>query len=289
MNIKNITNYVVRTDTINAFISEISKMPVMTGQEERDLFAKYEHETDEDKKIAIRNEIISRNLRFVYAVAKRYDYNDILPDLINTGMIGMYEAFQDYDWHSGNRFSTLAVWYIRRAINAYLNKENNIVRQKNGPRIIPKVKRIENDFFLINGRKPSTDEIVDILKKDFGIDADPVDVCGTRVDKIESCIGDDDDNTFDKSPAFNERTSTDNAFDETIEDDHNKFVVNEAMSVLNDREKKIVSMAFGYGYPREYKDKEIGEAIGLTSERVRQLRHGAVKKMRSAALAAVNA
>ena len=64
-------------------------------------------------------------------------------------------------------------------------------------------------------------------------------------------------------------------------------LLNEAMKVLTDREKTIVSMAYGYGgYVREYKDKEIGAALGLTSERIRQLRHGAVKKLRSAYLAA---
>jgi DNA-directed RNA polymerase sigma subunit (sigma70/sigma32) len=61
------------------------------------------------------------------------------------------------------------------------------------------------------------------------------------------------------------------------------------MKVLTDREKTIVSMAYGYGYTREYKDKEIGAALGLTSERIRQLRHGAVKKLRSAYLAASEA
>ena len=325
MNIKNVTNYVVRNDTVNAFVSEISKIPVLTAQEERDLFAVHESyvkdsekctaainellnpenkcddvaardreilgyrrriECNEEKAIELRNEIISRNLRFVYAVAKRYDNNDKLADLINTGMLGMYEAFEKYDWHSGNRFSTLAVWFIRRSINAYLEKEDRVVRQKNGARIVPKVKRIENDFFLRNGRKPTPSEVVDILKNDFGIDAEEVDVCGIKVDKIESYIGDDDDFTFEDSQAFNERTSTDNGFEEKSDMEYNRYVITEALKTLTDREKTIVSMAYGYGYPREYKDKEIGAALGLTSERIRQLRHGAVKKLRSAYLAA---
>ena len=257
----------------------------MTAQEERDLFAKYEATEDEEEKTSIRNEIICRNLRFVYAVAKRYDYNELLPDLINTGMIGMYEAFEKYDWRSGNRFSTLAVWYIRRAINAYLNKENMVVRQKNGPRIIPKVKKIENDYFLRNGRWPTSTEVVDILKKEFNIDADDVDIYGTRVDKIDSYIGDEEDNTFEKSPVFNEKTATDNDYDVDIDTAATRYALTEAMKSLTERERTIVSMAYGYGYNREYKDKEIGAKLGLTSERIRQLRHGAIKKLRSAYLA----
>ena len=287
MDITNITNFVVRNDTINAFVSEINKGVVPTAEEERDLFAKYESTQDEDAKLAIRNEILFRNMRFVYAVAKRYSTDDILPDLINTGILGMVEAFEKYDWKSGNRFTTLAIWYIRRAINAYLTKENLVVRPKNGARIIPKVRKIENDFFLKNGRKPFPSEVIEILKNDFGIEVkDEIDIYGTRVDKIEQHLGDDDDNTFDKSSYFNEKTAVDNAYDAESDNDAVKYALNAALAALTDREKEIVCLAYGYGHDREYKDKEIGDKLGLTSERVRQIRHAAVKKMRSAYLAA---
>ena len=65
-----------------------------------------------------------------------------------------------------------------------------------------------------------------------------------------------------------------------------KYALNAALAALTDREKEIVCLAYGYGYDREYKDKEIVDKLGLTSERVRQLRHAAVTKMRSAYLAA---
>lgn len=287
MDITNITNFVVRNDTINAFVSEINKATVPTAQEERDLFAQYESAKTEDEKIKIRNEVIFRNLRFAYAVAKRYSTDDTLCDLINTGVMGMIEAFEKYDWRSGNRFTTLAVWYIRRAINGYLNKENLLVRPKNGPRIIPKVKKIENDFYLNNGRKPTAAEVCDILKNDFGLDVkDELDIYGTHIDKIEQHLGDDDDNTFEKSSAFNDRTAVDNEYETQSNLEATRYAVNEALKVLNEREKTVICMAYGYGYDREYKDAEIGEELDLTSERVRQLRHAAVKKMRSAYLAA---
>lgn len=283
MDVTNVTNFVVRNDTVNAFISEINKSAVPTEREERDLFAKYEDAATEEEKTAIRNEIISRNLRFVYAVAKRYSTGDILPDLINVGMIGMYEAFEKYDWRSGNRFTTLAVWYIRRDINAYLTKDNLMVRPKNNVRIAPKVKKIENDFFLKNGRKPYPIEVMDALHREYGIDVkDEADIYGARVDRIDSHLGDDEDFTLEKSPVFNEKTAIDNEFDERSETDSAAYAVDVMMGSLNEREKTIVSMAYGYGYPREYKDKEIGDAIGLTSERVRQIRHAAIKKMRAA-------
>ena len=325
MNVTNITNFVVRTDTINAYMAEINKIPVLNPQEEKDLFAKYESYVEEetrakDQIIAIqnkeekdkapedaetirrlnseieqlrkqqaelRNEIIARNLRFNFAVAKRYTTGDLLPDLINTGTIGMYEAFEKYNWHNGIRFCSFAVWFIRRAIYAYLNKENLIVRPKNNVRIAPKVKKIENDFFLKNGRKPYPIEVIDILRKDYGIDVkDELDIYGTKVDRIDSSIGEDEDLTMEKSPVFNEKTAIDNDFDVKSESEEMSYQVETMLKALTEREKQIVCMAYGYGYPREYKDKEIGAAIGLTSERVRQLRHGALKKMRATYIAA---
>lgn len=289
MNVTNITKFVVRNDTINAFVSEINKTTVPTAQEEKDLFVRYESAKTEEEKIAIRNEIISRNMRFVYAVAKRYNNDEMLPDLINEGVMGMMQAFEEYDWRSGNRFTTLAVWYIRRAINGYLNKENLLVRPKNGARIIPKVKRIESDFIMQNGRKPTAFEVAEILKRDFDIDIkDESDLYGTRVEKIEQHIGEDEDNTFEKSNVFVEKTSVNNEYETESDKDAMKFVLNECLKALTDREKTIICMAYGYGYDREYKDKEIADEMGLTSERVRQLRHSAVKKMRSTYLATEN-
>ena len=155
-----------------------------------------------------------------------------------------------------------------------------MVRPKGSVRIAPKVKKIENEFFLKNGRKPYPIEVVDILRRDYNIEADELDVAGIRVDKIDSYLGEDDDNTFERSPVFTEKTAVDNEYNDEIETEASNYLISEAMKELTDREKTIIRMAFGYGYPREYKDKEIGEKLGLTSERVRQLRHGALKKMR---------
>ena len=309
MNVKNITNFVVRTDTISEYLKEISKFKPLSPTEERDLFAEYEdckewvevcnqalvdknyspadtaewietRHKNEERMQEIKNTILLSNLRFNFAVAKRYSNGEILPDLVNVGFIGMCEAFEKYDWHKDIKFYTLAVYYIRRAIYAYLVKENRLVRPKGSVRIGPKVKKIENEFYLKNGRKPYPIEVVDILRRDYQIEADELDVAGIKIDKIDSYLGEDDDNTFEKSPVFNEKTAVENAFDESVETESNNYALSEAMKVLNDRENTIIRMAFGYGYPREYKDKEIGEALGLTSERVRQLRHGALKKMR---------
>ena len=279
MDVKNVTNFVLRTDTISAYLKEINKYKPLSFQEEQDLFAEYEDATEERRQ-EIKNKIILSNLRFNFAVAKRYSNGDLLSDLVDVGYIGMCEAFDKFRWREGVKFYTWAGYFIRRAIFAHLVKENLMVRPKGSVRIAPKVKKIENEFFLKNGRKPYPIEVVDILRRDYNIEADELDVAGIRVDKIDSYLGEDDDNTFERSPVFTEKTAVDNEYNDEIETEASNYLISEAMKERTDREKTIIRMAFGYGYPREYKDKEIGEKLGLTSERVRQLRHGALKKMR---------
>ena len=291
MNVKTMTTYVVRNDNLDQYLKEISKFKILTAQEERDLFVKLEEAETEEEKTAIRNEIINSNLRLNFAIAKRYSTGDILPDLINVGVIGMYQAFEEgnFDWRRGTRWTTLAQYYIRRAILAYLGKENILVRPKNGMHIAPKVRKIENDFLLKNGRRPYPIEVIDILRRDYGIDVkDEIDIYGQRFDSIDDYIGEEEENTFEKSGYFNEKTSVENEYERTAEKDAATETVKEMMKVLTERERNIISMAFGYGYTREYKDKEIGAAIGLTSERVRQIKKEAIKKMKAAAVAAEN-
>lgn len=314
MNVTNTTNYVIRTEAVKAYLKDINSVKVMTKQEEIDLFKKYEDSVErlnavkadsslfardeymtivnreEEIQKEIRNEIILRNQRFNFAVAKRYDNNDILMDLVNVGTIGMYEAFNEYKLSKGVRFCSFAVWFIRRAINAYLVKENLTVRTTNNTRYLPKVKKIENDFFLANGRKPSPAEVMDLLLEKYGLEvASEADLCEVRTNSIDdSCGGDEDDFTIEKSSEYAVATASYNSYESTIENDAKAEGIKRAMAGLSEREKTIICMSAGYGYSKEYKDKEIGEALGLTSERVRQLRHTASKKFAAAYSAVAN-
>ena len=304
MNITNTSNYVVRNDLTQAYLRDIKKYPLMTKQEEMDLFTKYEDSVERLKSVQsmengpqkasiiareekiqndLRNEIIMRNQRFNFAVAKRYDNNEILMDLVNVGTIGMYEAFEKFDYREGIRFCSFAVWFIRRAINAFLVKENLTVRTTNNTRYMPKVRKIENEFFLKNGRKPSGTEVMDILLEKYGIEvAAESDIYGVKVESIDASLGEDDDFTYEKCSEFAVATAIENGFEEEVENESLSAATKRALSILNDREKTILCMSAGYGYTKEYKDKEIAEVLGLTSERVRQLRHSATKKFAAA-------
>jgi RNA polymerase sigma factor (sigma-70 family) len=204
-------------------------------------------------------------------------------DLVNVGTIGMYEAFEKFNYKEGIRFCSFAVWFIRRAINAFLVKENLTVRTTNNTRYMPKVRKIENEFFLNNGRKPSGAEVIDILLEKYGIEvAAESDVYGVRVESIDASFGEDEDFTYEKCSEFAVVTASENGFEEDVENESLSLATRRALAGLNDREKTILCMSAGYGYAKEYKDKEIAEVLGLTSERVRQLRHSATKKFAAA-------
>ena len=108
------------------------------------------------------------------------------------------------------------------------------------------------------------------------------DIYGVKVESIDTSFGEEDDFTYEKCSEFAVATASENGFEEDIEDESLSFATRRALSRLNDREKTILCMSAGYGYAKEYKDKEIAEVLGLTSERVRQLRHSATKKFAAA-------
>ena len=334
MNIKNRTNVVTRTESLNTYLKEINKFKTLSKEEEQALFTKYENAKksleyakkeleDADKsyyaykksnysgetlegllKIVsekrkyllevtpkyekimddTRNEIISRNQRFVYAIAKRY-YNgdtDLLLDVINEGNVGLLIAFDSYELSTGNRFCSYAVWYIRRQINHFLTTVNVTVRSTNNNKVLPKVKKIKAAFFTENGRYPTDAEIIDLLEKAGVVLQNESDINGVQMEYIDAAIGDDDDDTvLENSPEFAVRTATMNDYEAKTEDEFRSSALKMALSSLNDREKVIVMMSNGIGYDKEYTNKEIGERLNLCAERVRQIKGEAIKKLKA--------
>ena len=287
MDIKNITKFIVKTNTLDAFINDIKSIKSMSAEEEKDAFLKYANAETDEEKIKIRNEIIMRNIWFVYAVAKRYDANENedskVLEYVNIGVIGMIEAFDNYDVNSGNRFCTFSVWYIRRAINGYINGEDMIIVPTNHARISPKVKKIEEEFYRKNGKKPTVEDIEEALFNEYDISLkDKSDLYGITVDHLDTSLNpSDDDYTVEDTTDFNSYASAENLYEKEIETEGLSYDMNTALKSLSERERKIINMAYGIGYLKTYKDHEIAEEINLTSERVRQIRHSAIEKLKN--------
>lgn len=297
MNIKERNStFIIRDTVVDNYLREINRIPVMTKEDEKNLFIQLEQselrikKSNGDSKVIaeetkiqdnIKKEIVSRNQRFNFAVAKRYNNNDILMDLVSVGTIGMYEALAKYNYKENIRFCTFAVYYIRRAINQYIMNENVLVRTTNNTKVISKVKKVENEFFAKEGRKPSVQEIIDILEDKYKINN--VDSAEFYVAAMESIDGysDEDDKTFtfEKTSDYCTKTAAYNDADDNLNYDDTVNIINTMLNSLPERERTIMCMSSGYGYDKEYKDFEIAEVLDMTSERVRQIKKALQAKL----------
>ena len=275
------TGFITADRTISAYLKEINKYKVLTGAEEADLIERMRNGDEE-----ARAKLIAANQRFVYAVAKRYGNEDNVLDLVNEGNIGLMQALDTFDQTKGNRFLSYAIWYIRREINAYLNNDNLLIRKTNNTKTVYKLSKIKEKFYAENNRYPDTDELAAILEADYGLKIkDKTDLLDVSTTSISTCFDDEDARAFENTPYFSEKTAVDNDYLPEMDNEFNSVVSGALMSSLTEREQVIIRMAFGIGYNKEYTNAEIAEEIGMSSERVRQLKNGAIEKMKKYAVA----
>ena len=134
-----------------------------------------------------------------------------------------------------------------------------------------------------NGREPNETELIDLLKSEYGVKIKNVsDLYGAMVTSISEARDDDDDYHMSDDALFNEKTASMNEYEEQVEVEGLSDTMKVAMQALNDKERKVISMAYGIGFNRSYKDYEIGEEMGYTSERIRQIRKKAESKIKNA-------
>lgn len=279
-----------KDDLVIAYLNDIkgAKSKPISKDEERELLEKFCAEgTTESEKTEIKNKIVMSHQRFLYDMANCYSNGDnsMLMELINVGTLGMYETFDNFDISKENKFMTYAQFYVRRAINHFLEDENLVVRPSNNAKITPKVKRIEEEFYRLNGRKPTIFEVEDALYEQYGIElSDRNDIYGAKIERIEDTTdcSDDSDYTFEMSKDFNDYASTENDYEVETRKNDTAYEVQKAISRLPEREAIIIKMAYGMGdYNKPCNNIEIGEALDLTSERVRQLRKDAEAKLKN--------
>ena len=267
---KSITNR--ESASLDKYLQEIGREDLITVEEEVELAQRIRA----GDRIAL-EKLTRANLRFVVSVAKQYQNQGLsLPDLINEGNLGLIKAAEKFDETRGFKFISYAVWWIRQSILQALAEQSRIVRLPlNQVGSLNKINKAFSKFEQENERKPSPEELADVL--DIPVDkiADTMKVSGRHI-SVDAPFVEGEDNSL---------------LDVMINDDSpnaDRVLINESLSkeiervlafTLSDRERDIVKKFFGIGVT-EMTLEEIGDEFGLTRERVRQINEKAIRKLR---------
>jgi hypothetical protein len=271
---KNITTR--NSESLDRYLSEIAREPMLTPDEEAAL-AQAIHKGGPEGDRA-RDRLVNANLRFVVSVAKQYQHQGIsLIDLINEGNMGLVKAAEKFDETRGFKFISYAVWWIRQSVMEALAVKSRIVRMPlNQVGVSGKVNRVTERFLQEHGRAPSVHELANLI----GVDEAQIRAAvsaNTHTTSIDAPFGDDDDGSM-----ADMLLSDDNDLksDSSVEKESMAQFVNDLLrEVLSDREQKIVRESFGIGV-MEKNLEEIAGDMGMTRERIRQLREKAIRKIR---------
>ena len=277
---KSITNR--SSEALDKYLVEIGREPMITVDEEIEL-AQEIHKGGRKGERA-KEKLIKANLRFVVSVAKQYQHQGLsLTDLIDEGNIGLVKAAEKFDETRGFKFISYAVWWIRQSILQAIAEQSRIVRLPlNQVSAISKINQVTNEFIQQHNRRPSIQELSELT----GIDESRIRQSQNADNhhmSIDAPFSDDDDNSMADMLSGGEGSRTDRSVDFESMSDDLKAVLKKT---LKDREITIVTECFGIGC-HEKGLEEIGTEMGLTRERVRQIREKAIEKIRESGNARV--
>ena len=262
-------------ESLDKYLIEISRIPMISAEEEVEL-AQTIHAGGK-KADKAKDKLVSANLRFVVSVAKQYQHQGVpLIDLINEGNIGLITAAEKFDETRGFKFISYAIWWIRQSVLQAIAEYSNIVRRPQSQIAISnKIKSATNEFIQKNQRYPSAEELSEIIS----LEIDKIEkaiASDTHVSSIDAPITEDESSTMADTLASSSEYDTDRQVDyESMCHDLMKVLE----SVLNPRERAIITQSFGIGCP-ERGLEDIGLDLGLTRERVRQIRERGIEKVR---------
>ena len=270
---KSITNR--NSEALDKYLVEIGRAPMVSIEEEIELAQAIKKGGRAGERA--KNKLVEANLRFVVSVAKQYQHQGLtLTDLIDEGNIGLIKAAERFDETRGFKFISYAVWWIRQSILQALAEQSRIVRLPlNQVGSLNKVNHEINKFEQENLRRPSVEEIADRTGVDEEKISQSMAASGHHV-SIDAPFGDDDDNAMVDVMSSGDDSRTDKQVDHESMAMELKQVLGQ---VLKERERQIVCACFGIGEPEKGLE-EIGDKMGLTRERVRQIREKSISKLR---------
>ncbi len=289
-------------DSVDLYFNEVGDVPLLTAEEEVVLAKRIESgrearaqlagggATDDEREElqalvedgwAAREHLILANSRLVISVAKKYVGRGVpFLDLIQEGNIGLIRATKKFDYTRGHKFSTYATWWIRQAITRAIADQGRTIRVPvhMGDQI-NKMLRITHRLTQELGRSPEPEELAEALN----VATEKVETMkqvAQRPLSLERPIGEEEDSFLgdfvedEDSPAPPE-VATENLLSEHVRD---------VLATLPPREARILQLRYGLGGGESYTLEEVGQKMGVTRERVRQIESQALRRLRHPSL-----
>jgi RNA polymerase primary sigma factor len=257
---------------LDQYLRDVSRHELITPDREKELGALAQKGDEE----AIQ-ELARANLRFVISVAKKYQNRGVsLTDLIQEGNVGLVTAARKFDPEQGVKFISYAVWWIRQAILASLANHGRAVRVPlNRASDLARIFREKERLKQEKGREPTTEELA--VATDLTPElVESLQTLNAAEIRLDAPIGDSEDSQLV------ERFITEEAAEPEVEVESRLLTeaITDALSTLEARDAKVLRLYFGLEGEREHTLEEIGNMLGVTRERIRQLRDRALRRLR---------
>jgi RNA polymerase primary sigma factor len=263
------------TDSLQLFLRDIGRVPLLTAAQEIELSKRIERGDHGAKQ-----KMVEANLRLVVSIAKRYR-NQGLPflDLIQEGTIGLVRAAEKFDHRRGFKFSTYATWWIRQAVaRALADKSRTIRMPVHVVEKLNKILRSERKLRAELGREPTAPEIANEIQLPLD-EVDHIRRSAQTPVSLEKPVGDEDEAEFGHFLTDDSEPLPDEAAEVVMRSE----ALQKVLSMLSERERRILELRYGLDGQRPRTLDEVGEAFNVTRERIRQIESHTLRKLRALA------
>src|SRR5579859_755689 len=262
----------VEEGSLDQYLREISLYPLINREEETRLAIMIRQSDAEAL-----DKLVRSNLRFVVSVAKKYQNQGVsLSDLINEGNLGLIRAAHKFDETKGIKFISYAVWWIRQAILQALAEQSRIVRVPlNRAGTLHRIGKRASALLQELGREPTHEEIaegMDITEEEV---AKTMSISQTHLSLDAPLTPGEDNRLLDYLPDTQNPGPDDEIFEHALTES-----IESVLATLKEREARILRLYFGLETPEPLTLEEIGARLGITRERVRQIKEKALARLR---------
>jgi RNA polymerase primary sigma factor len=258
--------------SLDQYLREISAYPLIDRDEEAVLARKIRRGDREALE-----KLVNSNLRFVVSIAKKYQNQGVaLADLINEGNLGLIRAAEKFDETRGVKFISYAVWWIRQAILQALAEQSRIVRVPlNRAGELHRIGKRSSALVQELGREPTVGELAEGLEVDADELYKTMSIAMAHLSLDAPLVPGEDNKLLDYLPDDVRPGPEQEAFEKAL-----KINVEAALSTLKPREAKILRLYYGLDGEEAMTLEEIGQQLGVTRERVRQIKERALARLR---------